>query len=165
MRYERESILSDSPASLIQDYLEDDGEILGGLGGIDGNTDENRSIVSDLGEKLKKPHTVRLFGARSAAACVQVSDHQDWRTAIWENFYRRYLTREQILGLVLARGERILRVFDEGNQPSVSAIVDLKGAVRDRLASAGRIIIPEGTSAGAIEQCSTDAPMLQAAHL
>jgi hypothetical protein len=46
LQYERESILSASPASLIQDYLEDDGEILGGVGGIDGNTDENRSIVS-----------------------------------------------------------------------------------------------------------------------
>jgi hypothetical protein len=34
LQSERESILSASPASLIQDYLEDDGEILGGVGSV-----------------------------------------------------------------------------------------------------------------------------------
>ena len=47
-------------------FLEDDGITLGSLGGIEDNTDEeDRSILSDLAEKLVKPHTVRLFAAPS----------------------------------------------------------------------------------------------------
>ena len=164
--YERRSILEDSPAVRIQDYLEDDGEILGGTGGIDGNTDEDRSIISELDAKLASAQSVRFFGARSAAAFSHLINRPDWRNVVAEAAAeRRFLTREYVTGLVLARGERTLSIFDEGNQPSVAAIVQLKGAIRNRLVSAGRIVVPDGTPTGAAEQSSTATPMLQAADL
>lgn len=166
VEYERRSILEDSPAALIQDYLEDDGEILAGTGGIDGNTDETRSIISELDAKLTSAESIRFFGARSAAAFSHLIDRADWRSVIAEAATeRRFLTREYVTGLVLARGERTLSIFDEGNQPSVSAFVELKGSIRNRLVSAGRLVVPHGTSTGAAERSSTDTPILQAADL
>ena len=165
-KYEREMILWDSPAVLIQDYLEDDGELLGGIGGIEGNTDEERSIISELDSKLSSTESVRFFGARSAAAFSHLINRDGWQNVLADAATEmRFLTKEYVTGLVLAHGERTVHTFDEGNEPSVSAIIDLKGAIRHRLVGAGRIIIPDGTPAGATEESSKGTPMLQAADL
>ena len=40
----------------IQEYLEDDGDILGDIGGITGNIDVDRTLLTDLQARLEKPH-------------------------------------------------------------------------------------------------------------
>jgi hypothetical protein len=127
-------------------YLEDDGEIFGGLGGIDGNTDEGRSLIADLNAKLGTAQSVRLFGARSAAAFWDIINRGDWDDILEDAIAERhFLTKEHLMGRVFARGERTARTFDEGNRPSVAAIVDLKAAIRQRLVGGGHLIIPDGT--------------------
>jgi hypothetical protein len=162
-KYERRRILWASPAVLIQDYLEDDGDMLGGVGGIDGNTAEDRTIISELDFKLKSAESVRFFGARSAAAFSYLLNRDGWDSVLADaRAEGRFLTREYVTGLVLARGERTLHTFDEGNRPSLSAIVDLKSAVRARLVGAGRIIVPDGTPVGAAERPSPHSSTVQA---
>jgi len=163
--YERRSTLWDSPARCIQDFLEDDGETLGDIGGIPGNMDESRSILSDLEETLSKPHTMRLFGARSAAAFASLLNRAELERALAELWEVRYVTPQRLFAHILAAGERTQHVFDEGNRPTVTAIAELRDAIRQRLASGGRIVLTDGIPAGAIELCSTDTPMLQAADL
>jgi len=163
--YERKSILFDSPVQRIQDFLEDDGETLGDIGGIVGNTDDSRSILSDLEQTLSKPHTMRLFGARSAAAFSSLVNREELERAVAELWDVRYVTPRRLFEHVLAAGERTQHVFDEGNRPSVSAIVGLRASIRQRLATRGRIVLTDSMPDGAIELRSTDTPMLQAADL
>jgi hypothetical protein len=163
--YERNSILLDSPVQRIQDFLEDDGEILGDIGGVPGNTDESRSILSELEQTLSKPHTMRLFGARSAAAFVSLLSRDELEPAIAELWDVRYVTPGRLFAHVLASADRMQHVFDEGNRPSVWAIVDLRDRIRQRLAARGQIVLTDDMPDGAIELKSTDTPMLQAADL
>jgi hypothetical protein len=164
-QYERQRILSDSPVLQIQRFLEDDGLTLGGLGGIEGNVDESRSVPTDISDALKSAHTVRLFGARSASAFSVLVDHGQWQAALDELWEMRYLSKERVVAHLLAAAERIQRVFDEGNQPSVLAISRLKESVRIKLASSGLIVMPSDVPAGAIEQSSVETPELQVADL
>lgn len=167
-RYEMQSILLDSPAARIDDYLGDDGmEILQDADGIVRNVERTPSILPTLETTLGSPHNVRLFGARSAAAFAHILDRQlwiDYIAAVTKDM--RYVSSKQILGGVLAVGERTQRVFDEGNRTSVEAIVDLKDAVRVQLANSGQLILPAGgVPPGAIEMSSKDTSMLQAADI
>lgn len=63
--YEIQSILSDSPVSRIEYFLEDDSVILGDADAIEDDDDANPSIVTELREGLQNRHNVRLFGKRS----------------------------------------------------------------------------------------------------
>ena len=163
--YERRSILFDSPVQRIQDFLEDDGDTLGDIGGIPGNTDESRSILSDLERTLSKPHTMRLFGARSAAAFANLLNRTELERALAELWDVRYVTPQRLFAHLLEAGERTQHVFDEGNRPSVTAIAELRDAIRQRLASRRRIVLTEDIPDGAIQLRSNDTPMLQAADL
>jgi hypothetical protein len=162
--YEKERILLDSPAVDIQLFLEDDGVVLGPIGGVEGNYDSARSIVTDLATSLKSPESVRFFGARSAAAFVSLVDPSERSTAIAESSADgRFFDGDRIVSNILARNEQTERVFDDGNQPSVLAIVDLKNSVRRRLAATGLVVLPDDLSPGVIEQSSLTSPLLQAA--
>ena len=161
---ERRRILLDSPAQRIQDFLDDDGDTLGG-GRISGNTDESQSILADLEQSLTKSHTMRLFGARSAAAFSSLLNRADWVQAFEELWDMRYVAPARLSAHLLAAGERTQHVFDEGNRPSVTAITELRDAIRKRLASSHQIILTDGMPDGAIELRSVDSPMLQAADL
>lgn len=163
--YISRGILLDSPASRIQDFLEDHGVMLGGVGGIDGNADEDRTILTDLEGTLGNPHNIRLFGARSAAAFAHLLDPDGRARAIELLLDMRYVNRRLVDGLLLAAGEHIQRVFDEGNRKTVAAIVELQQAVRARLAAQSRLLVPEGTSHRAVELSSRDTPLLQAADI
>jgi hypothetical protein len=165
-KYERQSILGDSPVRRIQRFLEDDGDSVGGIGGIDGNFDDDRSVLGEIDGQLKKAHSVRLFGARSAAAFSYLVDPGERAKALTSlRGGREFLTPEVINSRVFAFGERIQRVFDEGNQPSVLAIGYLKTAIRNRLHTGGRIVLTNDVPAGVLEARSIDEPMVQAADL
>jgi hypothetical protein len=165
-KYEMQCILEDSAASRIQEFLEDDGMMLGDPGGIKGNMDPDRSVLTELERTLKKPHNVRLFGARSAAAFPELLDREAWTQAFEELHDMRYVTPRQMFGHLLAYGERTQRVFDEGNRVSVRAISDLKDSIRERLNYGDHFPLLAGTAfAGAVEAPSKDTPMLQAADL
>jgi hypothetical protein len=62
-------------------------------------------------------------------------------------------------------GERIQRVFDEGNQRSVTAISELKDVVRERLTTDQLIVVPRDIPKGVVEMSSTRTPALQAADI
>jgi len=164
--YEMRRILDDSPAWRIQEYLADDGDILADIGGIAQNTDIERTLLTDLQARLEKPHNVRLFGARSAAAFAHVLNRDDWAKAI--DYLRdvRYFMPQRLMGQVLAMGERTQRIFDEGNKKSVAGINSLKAAIRERL-QASRVIFlsTEPLTNDASEEPSHSQPMLQAADL
>jgi hypothetical protein len=163
--YINRGILLDSPASRLQDFLVDDGVMLGGVGGIDGNAEEDRTILTDLEGTLGNAHNIRLFGARSAAAFAHLLDPDGRARAIELLLDVRYVNRQLVDRLLLAAGDHIQRVFDEGNRKSVAAIAELQQAVRARLAVRRRLFLPEGTSHGAVELSSRDTPLLQAADI
>jgi len=158
-KYEMHRIVGDSPATKIEHFLSEDPPVLGDL-----HLDERSSVLSDVQESLKEPHTVRLFGARSAAAFSVLSDRALLDEVIAELHPARYYTTGTIYARLLARGELTQRVFDEGNRPSVMAIDGLKGSIRVRLSEYSGILIPD-TEAGVVERASVDVPMLQAADL
>jgi hypothetical protein len=126
----------------------------------------DRTLLTDLQTNLEKPHNVRLFGARSAAAFAHVLNRDDWAKAI--DYLRdvRYFMPQRLMGEVLAMGERTQRSFDEGNKKSVAGINSLKAAIRERL-QASRVIFlsTERPTDDASEEPSHSQPMLQAADL
>jgi hypothetical protein len=77
----------------------------------------------------------------------------------------RYVTPQRLFVHILTAGERTQHVFDEGNRPSVTAIAELRSAIRRRLATRRQIVLTDGEPDAAIELKSTDTPMLQAADL
>jgi hypothetical protein len=154
-----------SPVLRIQGFLEDDGESLGDIGGIPGNTDESRSLLSELDSELSALHTMRIFGARSAAAFSNVLDDAAAKQAVDALWEVRYFEPQTLLAHVLAAGESTQHVFDEGNRPSVRAIAKLRAAIRERLASRRRIVLTDDAPGAAIELSSATTPMLQAADL
>lgn len=169
-RYEIESILSDSPMARIDDFLVNDGfDLLGEPDGLGQRDDSGgrQSAFPGLETTLGSAHNVRLFGARSAAAFAHVLDRElwiDYLAAVMTDM--RYVSPRQLLAGILAVGERTQRVFDEGNRTSITAIVDLKDAVRERLVTDGHIILPaEDVPPGVIEMSSTETALLQAADI
>lgn len=56
-------------------------------------------------------------------------------------------------------------MLDEGNKRTVSAISDLKDAVRTRLVNNHQVLLTDDTPAGAIELSSATTPNLQAADI
>jgi hypothetical protein len=168
--YEVESILDDSPAARVGEFLANDGldllETPDGLGPRD-RIASRQSALAALETALGSVHNVRLFGARSGAAFAHVLDRQVWidhLTAVMADM--RYISPQQLLGGVLAIGERIQRVFDEGNRTSIDAIADLKDLVRERLVNDGHIVLPaDGAPAGVIEMSSRETALLQAADI
>lgn len=77
----------------------------------------------------------------------------------------RYVSPQQLLGYVLATGERIQRVFDEGNARTISAIANLKDVVRRELVSRNQIVLTDDMPSGVVELSSSTTPNLQAADI
>lgn len=165
-KYEMQRILDDSPASRIQDYLEDDGDILGDPGGIAGNTDLDRSVMSDLFTDLKNPHNARLFGTRAGVAFSPLVDREDMARVLARlHDVRYFVTPERLVGELLAEGERTQRIFDKGNETSVASIQSLKTAIRKRLKTSGTILLADDLPAGTAEEDSLLQPLLQIGDL
>lgn len=164
--YEREAMLSDSPVRRIELFLEEDGGlILGEDIRSKPNSAEGQSLESTVSQMLEKPHSLRLFGARSPAAFAVLLDRDEWERALEDLWDMRYVTPQQIIAHLLRAGDRTQHVFDEGNRPSVRAIARLRDAVRQKLSTSGLIALPDTSESGIVEQSSADSPMLQAADL
>jgi hypothetical protein len=164
-KWEAQEILADSPATRIERYLKMP-DLFIGDGSREKEDDDAQSVVDLFDDAFQKPHNARVFGARSGAAFAHFLDRDEW-VEIIEDVVRdmRYVTPQYIARRVLARGEVTQRVFDEGNAPSVLAIREIKGAIRDDLEEAGVILLPDDLPEGAVEASSASVIMLQAADL
>jgi hypothetical protein len=164
--YVTDRVMWSSPAWRIQRMLfPGDPFGLGEVYGVSTDRQEDDSLFRALRAKLQKPHSVRLYGARSAAAFAELMDPDERARAVDELIDRRYFGFGDVEASILAKHRSTHHVFDEGNRPSVDAIDALREAADDALTRRDRWLLVLPPSGQVVEQSSFESPELQAADL
>jgi hypothetical protein len=163
----RNNVLWDSPAWRIQRMLFP--EPLLGLAeayGISSAFEVDDSLFEVLKKKLQKAHSVRLFGARSAAAFVELLDPAEHEAALNEmRRDGRFMFRQDVAAAVYLKHRATRHVFDEGNRVTVEAINVLRASANEAVHDNPRLrllLTPKGELS---EGVSTASPELQAADV
>jgi len=97
--------------------------------------------VSHCACSFRSRINVRLFGARSAAVFVELSDPEERLRAVEDLWDRRYFMPFEVDVATLTRTDSNYHVFDEGNRPSVEAIGTLRTAARQAVRRRERWLI------------------------
>lgn len=166
--YVADRTLWNSPAWRIQRMLYGDDPLtleVNQIYGISSANEYDDSLFQSLRTQLQKQHNIRLFGARSAAAFVELADPEERVRAIEQLWDRRYFMPFDVDLTILARTDSTHHVFDEGNRPSVEAIGTLRTAARKAVRRRERWSITLPRSGGQSEESSRTRRELQAADI
>ncbi|MEW6320897.1 MAG: hypothetical protein AB1635_07400 [Acidobacteriota bacterium] len=163
----RNSVLWDSPAWRIQRMLFPEPLFeLAEAYGVSSSYEVDVSLFAVLRKKLQKTHSVRLFGARSAAAFVELLDPAERKTVLREiSQDQRFMFWQDIDASVYLKHRATRHVFDEGNRVTVDAIDLLRESANEAVQHNPRLrllVTPKGELA---EGISIDSPELQAADV
>jgi hypothetical protein len=164
--YVRERILWDSPAWRIERALFPVEPLgIAEVYGVSRAAMPDSGLFDKLKNKLRKVHTTRLYGARSAAAFAELFDPDERRRALEAIVDRRYFQRSSIDVEVLTRTRSVHHVFDEGNRPSVDAVEILRESADEALRRDNRFLMLPFPSGTVSEDVSRLRPELQAADV
>jgi hypothetical protein len=134
--------------------------------GVSSAYDVDDSLFDVLKKKLRKSHSVRVFGARSAAAFAELLDPAE-RVRVLRGIEadQRYFFWQDIDATVFLRYRSTRQVFDEGERVTVDAIEFLRESADEAVQRNPRMRWLLGESAEVTEGKSHMAPELQAADL
>ena len=164
--YVADRVLRSSPAWRIQKMLFPESPFqLDEIYGVSSAHQGDDSLFKALRQKLQKPHNVRLYGARSAAAFAELLDPNERMRAIDELINKRYVWLGEVDASVLTKHRMTKHVFDEGNRASVDAIEMLRTAADSALVRRERWPVVLPPSGQVVEESSFASKELQAADL
>jgi hypothetical protein len=166
-QFVRDRVLWDSPAWRIQRMLFPEPLFdLADVYGVSSAFEVDDSLFNTLKKKLRKPHTVRLFGSRSAAAFVELLDPAERADVLRDiDADQRYFFWQDLDATVFLRHRSTRQVFDEGDRVTVEAIDVLREGANDAIQRNPRMRLLL-TSRGEVTEGTSDAsPELQAADV
>jgi hypothetical protein len=163
----RNEVLWDSPARRIQRMLFPEPLFdLAEVYGVSSAYDVDDSLFDTLRRKLRKPHSVRLYGARSAAAFAELLDPAERTTVVREIEHdQRYFFWQDIDATVFLRHRSTRQVFDEGDRVTVDAIDLLREGANDAIQRNPRMRWLLTSRGEVTEGTSAKSPELQAADV
>jgi hypothetical protein len=97
------------------------------------NISANAPNNAELQKRLKKPHNIKLFVARSIATFHELYDKENWDHAFDELLPQRFVLPQHIYANILLKSQEFDRVFDEGNRPSAELIREIRNQVDERI--------------------------------
>ncbi len=163
----RNEMLWDSPAWRIQRMLFPQPLFdLAEVYGVSSAYDVDNSLFDTLKKKLRKPHSVRLFGARSAAAFAELLDPAE-RAAVVRGIEadQRYFFWQDLDATVFLKHRSMRQVFDEGDRVTVDAIGLLRESANDAIRRNPRMRWLLTLEGEVTEGTSDASPELQAADV
>jgi hypothetical protein len=163
----RNNVLWDSPAWRIQRMLFPEPLFtLPEAYGVSSSYAMDDSLFDVLKKKLQKTHSVRLFGARSAAAFAELLDPAERETAFREiSEEQRYMFWQDVDASVYLKHRATRHVFDEGNRVTVDAIDALRESANDAVQHNPRLRLVLTPKGEVTEGVSVASPELQAADV
>lgn len=163
----RNEVLWDSPAWRIQRMLFPEPLFdLSEVYGVSSAYDVDDSLFDTLRKKLRKPHSVRLFGARSAAAFAELLDPAERASVVRDiEDDQRYFFRQDLDATVFLRHQSTRQVFDEGDRVTVDAIGLLRESANDAIQRNPRMRWLLTLKGEVTEGKSNASPELQAADV
>jgi hypothetical protein len=166
-QFVRDQVLWDSPAWRIQRMLFPEPLFdLADVYGVSSAFEVDDSLFDTLKKKLRKPHTVRLFGARSAAAFVELLDPAERADVLRDiDADQRYLFWQDLDATVFLRHRSTRQVFDEGDRVTVEAIDVLREGANDAIQRNPRMRLLLTSRGEVTEGTSDTSPELQAADV
>jgi hypothetical protein len=166
-QFVRDQVLWDSPAWRIQRMLFPEPLFdLADVYGVSSAFEVDDSLFDTLKKKLRKPHTVRLFGARSAAAFVELLDPAERADVLRDiDADQRYFFWQDLDATVFLRHRSTRQVFDEGDRVTVEAIDVLREGANDAIQRNPRMRLLLTSRGEVTEGTSDTSPELQAADV
>ncbi len=163
----RSNVLWDSPAWRIQRMLFPEPLLdLSEAYGVSSAYEVDNSLFDVLKMKLQKSHSVRLFGARSAAAFAELLDPAERQNVLREiEQDRRYIFWQDVDASVYLKHRSTRQVFDEGNRVTVDAIDLLRENANDAIQRNPRLRWLLTSHGEITEGTSVASPELQAADV
>jgi hypothetical protein len=160
-------VLWDSPAWRIQRMLFPEPLIdLSEAYGVSSAHEVDDSVFEALRKKLAKPHTVRLFGARSAATFAELLDPAERETVVRSvEQEQRFVLGQDLDATIFVRHRLTRHVFDEGNRMTVNAIEFLRESANQAVERNPRMRWMLPFKGEVIEAKSDASPELQAADI
>lgn len=163
----RDEVLWHSPAWRIQRMLFPEPLFdLSDVYGVSSAYEMDDSLFDVLKKKLRKPHAVRIFGARSAAAFAELLDPAE-RARVLRGIEadQRYFFWQDLDATVFLRYRSTRQVFDEGERTTVDAIELLRESADEAVHRNPRMRWLLGESGEVTEGASHLTPELQAADV
>jgi hypothetical protein len=163
----RNAVLWDSPAWRIQRMLFPEPLFdLSEVYGVSSAYDVDDSLFDTLKKKVRKSHSVRLFGARSAAAFAELLDPAE-RSSVVRGMEQdqRYFFWQDLDAAVFLRHRLTRQVFDEGDRLTVDAIGLLRQSANDAIQRNPRMRLLLNLKGDVTEGRSDASPELQAADV
>ena len=163
----RDKVLWHSPAWRIQQMLFPEPLFdLSQVYGVSSVYDVDESLFDVLKKKLQKPHAIRVFGARSAAAFAELLDPAERMRVLHDIAAdQRYFFWQDVDATVFLRHRSVPQMFDEGERTSVEAIELLREHADEAVQRNPRMRWVLGESAEVAEGASHLNPALQAADV